>query len=522
MFSRSNDIRWSLGIVALELLLGTPNVFSVDQRTRAVLSLRMQKEGATPEEIQRAMYLAALSQFCIYNPSLEKRQDWPLRDGDPLQKTAMVKRSCTLNDFHKALRARDPLGLGFDSSADSLLLFIWQLLSWDPEERMTPTEALRHPYLMDFDSGTGTEDLAPGEHNALESQMLDPRMDFHIGEINEFLCPKCGRSFGDWGSCEHHGRARRHAKFCTYDRSSLPTCLHAHSMLPAHPFSGYCDIQGRRRVIEDFHSIHLLPSWQFYGIFDGHLGNLASKYAASSLGEELSNRLGDIDELSRINPQWKERVEKEVSDTFERIHNQFLKAVSLAPYGPTDKSGTTATALIWTPETVIIASLGDSRAVMPCWRNEGAELSAIQLTSDHVASDLKERELIESNGGRILSVNGIDRVEGKLVVTRSIGDFNLSSISQKPDVLSLRRDEIMAMCGNPPDDSLCFVILASDGLWDVLTNIEAVDMVVEVLAHTSWRENGGLQEAAEKLTLEAFVRGSSDNIGVCVVAIEQY
>lgn len=481
----------------------------------------MQKEGASPEEIQRAMYLAALSQFCIYNPSLEKRQDWPLRDGDPLQKTAMVKQSCTLNDFHKALRARDPLGLGFDSSADSLLYFIWQLLSWDPKQRMTPTEALRHPYLMDFDSTTGTEDLAPGEHTALESQMLDPRMDIQVGEIHKFVCPKCGRSFGDWGSCQHHARGRGHAKFCTYDRSSLPTCLHAHSMLPAHFWSGYCDIQGRRRVIEDFHSIHLLPSWQFYGIFDGHLGNLASKYAASSLGEELSKRLGDIDEQSRENPEWKERVEKEVFDTFELIHKQFLEALSLAPYGPTDKSGTTATALIWTPENVIIASLGDTRAIMPCWRNEGTELSAIQLTSDHVASDLGEKALIERNGGLVLPVNGIDRVEGKLVVTRSIGDFDLSSISQKPDVLSSRRDEIMDMCGNPPHDSLCFVILASDGLWDVLTNIEAVEMVVEVLAQTPWRENGGLQEAAERLTQEAFVRGSTDNIGVCVVAIEQ-
>jgi serine/threonine protein phosphatase PrpC len=511
--SHSNDARWSIGIVALELLLGTPNVFSVDQRTRAVLSLRMQKEGASAEDIERALYLAALSQFCIYNPSSEKASH-------PLQKIAMVKRSCTLNDFHKALRARDPLGLGFDSSADTLLHFIWQLLTFDPEERMTATEALRHPYLRDFDS-TGTGDLAPGDHNALESQMLDPRMDFNISEIHEFACPECGRTFGDWGSCQHHARARKHARFCTYDRSSLPTCLHAHSMLPAHPFSGYCDIQGRRSVIEDFHSIHLLPSWQFYGIFDGHLGNLASKYAASSLGEELANRLRDLDEQSRTNPQWKERVEKEVSDTFELIHDQFLNAVSLVPYGPTDQSGTTATALIWTPETVIITSLGDSRAVMPHWKNDRAELSAIQLTSDHVASDSKEKELIESRGGRILSVNGIDRVEGKLVVTRSIGDLNLSAISQKPDVLSLQRDEIKDMCGNPPSDSLCFVILASDGLWDVLTNMEAVDMVVEVLTHTLWRESRGLQEAAERLTLEAYVRGSTDNIGVCVVAIEQ-
>jgi len=110
---------WSIGILALELLLGTPNVLTVDQRTRAVLSQKMQKDGASEGEIQRALYLAALSQFCIYNPHT---QGWPLRAGlNPLHKQSTVKSSCTLNDFHRALRARDPLGLGFDSSADTLL-----------------------------------------------------------------------------------------------------------------------------------------------------------------------------------------------------------------------------------------------------------------------------------------------------------------------------------------------------------------------------------------------------------------
>ena len=58
---------WSIGIIALELLLGTPNVFSVDQRTRVILSHKMEKEGASPKQIEKAMYLAALSQYCIYN-----------------------------------------------------------------------------------------------------------------------------------------------------------------------------------------------------------------------------------------------------------------------------------------------------------------------------------------------------------------------------------------------------------------------------------------------------------------------
>jgi serine/threonine protein kinase len=170
------------------------------------------------------------------NPS--KAQSWPLRHGDPLHKTAMVKESCTLQDFHRALRARDPLGLGF-SGNDLLLHLIWQLLAWDPDERMTPEEALNHPYFMSPGGTLESLNLVAGTHNALESQMLDPRLDFKIeDDVESFVCPKCGKTFHDWKSCHQHSNARKHAKFCTYDRSNLPTCINAHSMLPAHPTSG--------------------------------------------------------------------------------------------------------------------------------------------------------------------------------------------------------------------------------------------------------------------------------------------
>ena len=71
-------------------------------------------------------------------------------------------------------------------------------------------------------------------------------------------------------------------------------------MLPNHPTSGYCDIQGRRRVIEYFHSIRLKKNHQFYGIFDGHNGTLASKYASSFLYNHIIARMQDVDERIRL------------------------------------------------------------------------------------------------------------------------------------------------------------------------------------------------------------------------------
>lgn len=78
------------------MLLGTPNVFSVDQRTTALLTNRLQKEGASFRDIQQALYLAALSQFCIYEPTESEGKQWPLRKGDPLHKVTFVKNKCTL------------------------------------------------------------------------------------------------------------------------------------------------------------------------------------------------------------------------------------------------------------------------------------------------------------------------------------------------------------------------------------------------------------------------------------------
>ena len=530
---------WSIGVVALEMLLGTPNVFSVDQRTTALLTHRMQKQGASEEEIRRALYLAALSNFCIFIPDGEKSR-WPLRVGDPLEEVKMVKKTCNLQDFHSALRARDPLGIGFDSSSDSLLLLVWGLLAWAPANRLTASEALSQPYFnlsSNHETFNSAENIRSEDNHALETRIPNARVDTNATsfDIDEFVCPKCGKKFEDHNSCQQHARSRRHATFCSFSGDKLPPCLNAHAMLPSHPTSGYCDIQGRRATIEDFHTVHLDKNHQFFGVFDGHNGNLASKYAASFFYSQLVERLSDLDEDIVHDSNWKVELEEEMEGAFKDLHEDILDAVSRSPEGVMKLAGTTATVLFITAKAVVVANVGDSRAILSKGMSQ-----PIELTMDHVASNREERTRIENLGGFVSSVGGTDRVNGTLAVTRSLGDAHLASLlSRSPHVFAMTKTEIRGHCeeGGKSDEEemqsqdspLCFIVLASDGLWDVMTNEDVSNMVLQVMekydpkrATISLEEGGAFQEAAKRLTQEAYVRGSSDNIGVAVVDIHGY
>ena len=168
---------------------------------------------------------------------------------------------------------------------------------------------------------------------------------------------------------------------------------------------------------------------------------------------------------------------------------------------------------------------------------------AVQLTVDHTPYDDYERQRIE-DAGVAVSKEGVWRVEGVLAVTRSIGDKVMNAISAYPDLLFLRLndessysdatftgDETTNACVNlvslREGRPVQFLIVASDGLWDVLSNDEAVQITCDYLYSQmiqldSFRvtielPSEALHYASQILAREAFVRGSSDNIGVCVI-----
>lgn len=223
------------------------------------------------------------------------------------------------------------------------------------------------------------------------------------------------------------------------------------------------------------------------GIFDGHSGNRASKYVASFLFTALKDRLEpylaqDPDTASET---WTEEVSDRVQRSFLDVHNKFLDAIALIPQSRNDQSGTTATVAYVTNKYLIIASLGDSRAVLST--KKSGKYAALQLTRDHVASDPMERAAVEHRGGTVKTINGIDRVNGTLVVSRSLGDALLSSVlSQTPEVITYTRAAILELCGDLKEDENipCFLILASDGLWDTVSNQEAVRKPGKLFGYT--------------------------------------
>ncbi len=114
---------------------------------------------------------------------------------------------------------------------------------------------------------------------------------------------------------------------------------------------------------------------------------------------------------------------------------------------------------------------------------------------------LRERKRIKKAGG-FISFNGVWRVAGVLATSRALGDFPLKEknlVIAEPDILTFDLDDMKPK----------FMILATDGLWDAFSNEEAVEFIKERLDEPHF--------GAKSIVLQAYYRGSLDNITVMVV-----
>jgi protein phosphatase 1L len=248
--------------------------------------------------------------------------------------------------------------------------------------------------------------------------------------------------------------------------------------------AGVSSIQGRRPHMEDTYQAHVNIKGDskiaFYGVFDGHGGSKAAVFTADHVWETIAHY-------------------DYINDPRGALHKGYLELdrqwLTHAAHHLWD-DGTTAISALICRGTIYVSNIGDSRCVL------ASKGIAVEMSSDHKPDREDEKERIESLGGRILCY-GTWRVEGMLAVTRAIGDRKLKKyVSAEPEI----RERVL----REGDD---YLILASDGVWDVLTNQEAVDLVYKI---------NDAKQAAEHLTQVAFQRHSQDNATALVVDLRPY
>ncbi|KAG8058112.1 hypothetical protein GUJ93_ZPchr0002g23271 [Zizania palustris] len=243
---------------------------------------------------------------------------------------------------------------------------------------------------------------------------------------------------------------------------------------------GYASCPGKRASMEDFYETRIDgvdgETVGLFGVFDGHGGARAAEYVKQHLFSNLIKH-----------PKFITDTKSAIAETYNHTDSEFLKADS----SHTRDAGSTASTAILVGDRLFVANVGDSRAVV-C---KGGD--AIAASRDHKPDQSDERQRIEEAGGFVMWA-GTWRVGGVLAVSRAFGDKLLKQyVVADPEI----KEEVV-------DGSLEFLILASDGLWDVVTNEEAVAMVKPIQDP---------EQAAKRLLQEAYQRGSADNITVVIV-----
>merc|ERR1712087_35496 len=154
---------------------------------------------------------------------------------------------------------------------------------------------------------------------------------------------------------------------------------------------------------------------------------------------------------------------------------------------------------------------GDSRGILV-----STDGGVVEMSKDHKPNSDSERHRITAEGGRVVFF-GTWRVEGGLAVSRSFGDRLLKRwIIAEPEVVAHKVNE---------EAKDLFLILATDGVWDTVSNAEAARCALE-----SWNDeaqqnedlNERLRVIAQKITSFAYTRGSMDNITTLVVHLPSH
>ncbi|KAM7253902.1 hypothetical protein ACFE04_031584 [Oxalis oulophora] len=130
---------WSVGVVILEMIVGSPNVFQISALTRILLDHHL--EGWNENIKELAYKLRSFMELCILVPGGSTKRFRTNHGG-----VSPASWKCSEEFFSQQIKSRDPLKIGFPNVL--VLRLVRQLLLWDPEDRLSVDDALRHPYFQ--------------------------------------------------------------------------------------------------------------------------------------------------------------------------------------------------------------------------------------------------------------------------------------------------------------------------------------------------------------------------------------
>ncbi|MGH0161405.1 UNVERIFIED_CONTAM: hypothetical protein FKN15_041261 [Acipenser sinensis] len=256
-------------------------------------------------------------------------------------------------------------------------------------------------------------------------------------------------------------------------------------------------MQGWRAHMEDAQScVAELPGelsdWCFFAVYDGHAGSKVAQYCSHHLLEHIL-KTGGVKQGG--DP---ETVKESIREGFLTIDSYMHR---LTRYRGWDNSGSTAVAVMLSPGHIYFINCGDSRAVL-CRDGE-----VCFYTEDHKPFNPRERERIQNAGGTVT----LQRVNGSLAVSRALGDFDFKEVEWRPPTEQLvsPEPEVYEVARSPGDE---FLVLACDGVWDIISNEGLCAFVTNRLQVCS-----DLKEVCSQIIDTCLYKGSQDNMSITLI-----
>lgn len=260
----------------------------------------------------------------------------------------------------------------------------------------------------------------------------------------------------------------------------------------------FVSLKGERTSNEDNHNIiHELHSndentarVNYYGVYDGHGGKFVSNFLSENIPHFfISNKVTYPLDIDYVNTVY-DKIQSILFTKYENMATECGSTCLIVCQFKDTISG---------QEYVNIMNTGDSRCVL-CRNNVG-----IPLTRDHKPDWPDEMNRITKLGGEVKKDGNTFRIND-LSVSRAFGDKEASKfVTHRPDLYKYKLTK---------KDK--FIIIACDGLWDVVSSQDAVNIVLKNCYDTDMKRINKKVNIARKLAETAIELESGDNV-TCIV-----